>query len=96
MTEEKFAIHVHLRSSTMNIKEALRREMVEQQPQTSTLRLSASAFSPFMSVIVHYPNIIELVNRGCREVPHELIMDQQQRRVDTCTNQLENHTDSHF
>ena len=81
----------------MKIEEALRQVLVEQQPQTSIRRLSSAQLGPSKSIIVHYLNKIGLVNRGCREVPNVLILDQQQQqRVDTYTKLLENPTDSPF
>ena len=69
------------RPSTMNI-EALHRELVEQQPQTSTHRLSSAELDPSKSsTIAHHLNEIGLVNRCCcREVPLELNVAQEQRR----------------
>ena len=60
------------RISTLNI-EALYRELVEQQPQTSTPRLLSAELGPFNSTIVSHLNKIGLVNWHCRrEVPHDL------------------------
>lgn len=81
------------RPSTVN-NEALR-ELVEQQPQTSTRRLSAE-LGPSKSTIDRHLHQIGLVNRRCREVPHEMTPAQQKRRVDTCTHLLENPKDLRF
>ena len=60
------------RPSTLSI-EALYRELVEQQPQTSTPRLLSAELGPFNSTIVSHLNKIGLVNWHCRrEVPHDL------------------------
>ena len=73
---------------------------MEQQPQRSTRRLSLAELGPSnkSTIALSHLNKIGLVNRRCRrEVPHELTVDQQQRRVDdTCTKLLENPTDSRF
>ena len=80
----------------MNI-EALRRELVKQQPQTSPRTLSAGLGPSKSTITQTHLNKIGLVNRRCRrEVLHELTVDQQQQRRadDTCTKLLENPTDS--
>ena len=85
-------------TSTMNI-EALCLELVEQHPQTtSTRRLSADLGPSKSTITPGHLNKIGLVNKRCRrEVPQELTVDQQQRRVDdTCTKLLKNPTDSRF
>lgn len=59
------------------------RDLVEQQPQTSTCRVSAELGSSD-ATIDHHLHQTKLVNRRCRGVPHTLIRAQQQRHVNTC------------
>ena len=87
------------RPSTINIG-VLRRELVEQQLQTSTLRFSTE-LSPSKSIVFrrHF-NKSGVVNWRCnRESPHELTVAEHQRRRrgnDLCTTPLENHTNRRF
>ncbi|XP_014783721.1 histone-lysine N-methyltransferase SETMAR-like [Octopus bimaculoides] len=64
-------------------------EMVEQQPNASTRTLSAE-LGPSQSTINRLLHRLGLVNRCCREAPHEITNDQVQRRVNICKQLLAN------
>ena len=88
------------RPSTDMYIETQPRDLVKQQPQTSNLRLLAELGPPRSTIASRYLNKIALVNRRCccREVPHELTEDQQQRQQRQVNGNklLENPTDSRF
>jgi histone-lysine N-methyltransferase SETMAR len=81
------------RPMTVN-SEALR-EVVEANPSTSTHILSAELDIPQTSIVRHL-HALGMVNRRCREVPHDLTENQAQRRVDTCRILLQNPHDERF
>jgi histone-lysine N-methyltransferase SETMAR len=74
--------------------EALR-ELVEQQPGTSTRRLSAE-LGPSQPTIVRHLHQLGFENRRPRVMPHELTNQQAKRRVDLCSQLLANPMDIRF
>jgi hypothetical protein len=57
------------------------KEAVEQQPSTSTCRLSDTR-GPSMSTIHRHLTVLWKIYKSCRFVPHELTAEQAQRRVE--------------
>jgi histone-lysine N-methyltransferase SETMAR len=71
------------------------RAAVEDDPATSTRKLSADLGVSHMSVARHLHQIGK-VSRSCRVVPHELSNAQAQRRIDLCKQLLANPNDERF
>lgn len=70
-------------------------EAIQHQPSSSTRALSAE-LGPSQSTINRHLHQLGLVNRRCREVPHELTPSQQKRRVEVCKELLSNPQDLRF
>lgn len=81
------------RPSVVNQDEFL--ALVEQQPCSSTRRLSEELGYSQSTVVRHLHNM-GFVNKNSLRVPHELTNVQAQRRVDLCRELLNNPTDSRF
>lgn len=85
-----------LRSGRPSImdNEALR-NLVEEQPSTSTRRLSAETGASQPTIVRHLHQL-GFRNRHPREVPHELTTHQAQQRVNLCNKMLANPSDDRF
>jgi hypothetical protein len=59
------------------------KEAAEQQPSTSTRRLS-DTLGPSKSTIHRYLTALGKIYKSCRFVPYELTAEQAQRRVEFC------------
>jgi transposase len=59
------------------------KEAAEQQPSTSTRRLSET-LGPTKSTIHRHLTALGKIYKSCRIVPHELTAEQAQRRVGFC------------
>jgi hypothetical protein len=70
-------------------------EAAEQQPSTSTCRLS-DALDPSKSTIHRHLTALEKMYKSCRIVPHELTAEQAQRRVEFCRKLLQLPKDQRF
>jgi histone-lysine N-methyltransferase SETMAR len=81
------------RPSVVNKEEF--RALVEQQPSTSTRRLSEELGHSQSTIVRHLHNM-GFVNKNPLRVPHELTNIQAQRRVDLCRKLLDNPRDSRF
>jgi len=77
--------HVPGRPATLN--SAMLRKSVESNPSMSTRRLSTELGVSRRTVVRHL-KAIGKVNKGCREVPHDLTENQANRRVETFKNSL--------
>jgi hypothetical protein len=64
------------------------KEAAEQQPSTSTRRLS-NALGPSKSTIYCYLTAVGKIYKSCRVVTHELIAEQAQRLVKFCRKLLQ-------
>ena len=71
------------------------RQAVEEQPCTSTRRLSAE-LGPSQPTIQRHLHQLGLVNRRCRQIPHELTATQAQQRLDLCKELLAHPHDMRF
>jgi hypothetical protein len=70
-------------------------EAAEQQPSTSTRRLSDS-LSPSKSIIHRHLTALGKIYKSCRIVTHELTAEQAQRRVEFCRKLLQLPKDHRF
>jgi hypothetical protein len=64
------------------------KEAAEQQPSTSTHRLS-DTFGPSKSTIHCHLTALGKIHKSCRSVPHELTAEQAQRGVKFCCELLQ-------
>jgi hypothetical protein len=64
------------------------KEAAEQQPSTSTRRLS-DTFGPSKGNIHRHLTALGKIYKSCRIVPHELTAEQVQRRVEFCRKLLQ-------
>jgi histone-lysine N-methyltransferase SETMAR len=71
------------------------KEAAEQQPSTSTRRLS-DTIRPSKSTIHRHLTALEKIYKSCRFVPHELTVEQAQRRVEFCRKLLQLPKDHRF
>jgi hypothetical protein len=71
------------------------KEAVEQQPSTSTHRLSGT-FGPSRSIIHRHLTSLGQIYRSCRVVPHELTVERGQRRAKFCRKLLQLLKDHRF
>jgi hypothetical protein len=71
------------------------KEAAEQQPSTSTHRLS-DTLGPSKSTIHRHLTTLGKIYKSCRVVPHELIAEQAQRRVEFCRKLLQLPKDHRF
>jgi hypothetical protein len=71
------------------------KEAAEQQPSTSTRRLSDTLGSS-KSTIHHHLTALGKIYKSCRVVPHELTAEQTQRRVKFCRKLLQLQKDHSF
>jgi hypothetical protein len=71
------------------------KEAAEQQPSTSTCRLS-DTFGPSKSTIHCHLTALGKIYNSCRVVPHELTAEQAQQRVEFCRKLLQLPKDHHF
>jgi hypothetical protein len=71
------------------------KEAAEQQPSTSTRRLS-DTLGPSKSTIHRHPTALGKMYKSCRVVPHELTAEQAQQRVEFCRKLLQLPKDHHF
>jgi hypothetical protein len=72
------------------------KEAAEQQPSTSTRRLS-DALGPSKSTTIHrHLTALGKIYKSCRVVPHELTAEQAQQRVDFCRKLLQLPKDHRF
>jgi hypothetical protein len=71
------------------------KEAAEQQPSTSTCRLS-DTLGPSKSTIHSHLTALGKIYKSCRVVPHELTVEQAQRRVEFCCKFLRLLKDHHF
>jgi histone-lysine N-methyltransferase SETMAR len=71
------------------------KEAAEQQPSTSTRRLS-DTLGPSKSTIHRHLTALGRIYKSCRVVSHELSAEQAQRRVEFCHKLLQLLKDHHF
>jgi hypothetical protein len=71
------------------------KEAAEQQPSTSTRRLS-DTLGPSKSTIHRHLTALGNIYKSCRIVPHELTAEQAQRQVKFCRKLLQLPKDHHF
>jgi hypothetical protein len=71
------------------------REASEQQPSTSTRRLS-DTLGPSKSTIHRHLTALRKIYKSCRVVTHELTAEQAQRRIEFCRKLLQLPNDHHF
>jgi histone-lysine N-methyltransferase SETMAR len=71
------------------------KEAAEQQLSTSTHRLS-DTLGPSKSTIHHHLTALGKIYKRCRIVPHELTMEQAQRRIEFCRKLLQLPRDHRF
>jgi hypothetical protein len=64
------------------------KEAAEQQPSTSTHRLS-DTLGPSKSTIHRHLTALGKIYKSCRVVPHEMTAEQAQRRVEFCRKLLQ-------
>jgi hypothetical protein len=70
-------------------------EAAEQQPSTSTHRLS-DTLGPSKRTIHRHITALGKIYKNCRVVPHELTAEQAQRRVEFCCKPLQLPKDHRF
>jgi transposase len=71
------------------------KEAAEQQPSTSTRRLS-DTLGPSKGTIYLHLTALGNIYKSCRSVPHELTAEQSQRRVEFCSKLLQLPKDHRF
>jgi transposase len=71
------------------------KEAAEQQPSTSTRRLS-DTFGPSKSTIHRHLTVLGKIYKSCRIVPHKLTAEQAQRLVEFCRKLLQLPKDHRF
>jgi hypothetical protein len=71
------------------------KEAAEQQPSTSTCRLS-DTLGPSKSTIHHHLTALGKIYKSCRVVSHQLTVEQAQRRVNFCRKLLQLSKDHRF
>jgi hypothetical protein len=71
------------------------KEAAEQQPSTSTCRLS-DTLSPSKSTIHCHLTVLGKIYNSCRVVPHELTAEQAQQQVEFCRKLLQLQKDHRF
>jgi len=81
--------------TTATLNSAKLRKSVESNPYTSTRRLSAELGVAQRTVVRHL-KAIDKVSKSCRQVPHDLTINQANRRIETCKKPLENPLDDRF